>query len=47
MGWGTEYRVCAWDLLKEVTIIVITFIIVGLRSHNGENTDPPINRKLG
>ena len=30
----------AWDLLKEVTIIFITSIIVGLRSNNREGTQP-------
>ena len=30
--------VCAWDLLKEVTIIFITSTIDGLRTHNRERT---------
>ena len=28
--------VCAWDILKEVTIVFITSTIVGLRTHNKE-----------
>ena len=39
-------EVCAWDLLKEVAIIVITSTIVWLKSNNREGTAPPINRKL-
>ena len=35
----------AWDLLKEVTIIFITSIIVGLRSNNREGTQPHLSTK--
>ena len=33
-------EVCAWDLLKQVTIIFITSTIVGLRSNKREGTQP-------
>ena len=46
MGWGTEYRVCAWDLLKEVTIIFIISTIVWPQVNNREGTQSPINIKL-
>ena len=50
-GHGTECSsaaVCAWDLLKEVTIIFITSTIVWFQGkQQGRNTaTPPINRKL-
>ena len=39
--------VCAWDLLKEVTIIFITSTIVWPQAkQQGGNTALPINRKL-
>ena len=47
MGWGTEYRVCAWDLLKEVTIIfIISTIVWPYVKQQGGDTTLPINRKL-
>ena len=39
--------VCAWDLLKEGTIIFITYTTVQSQvKQQGGNTAPPINRKL-
>ena len=44
---GTEDRVCAWDLLKEVTIFFISATIVWSQvKQQGGNTALPINRKL-
>ena len=45
--WPAAGLGCALDLLKEVTIIFITFTIVWpqVKQHGG-NTAPPINRKL-
>ena len=37
---GTECRVCAWDLLKEVTIIFITSTIVWTQVIDQEGTQP-------
>ena len=45
---GTECSSASWDLLKEVAIIFITSTIVWPQVKlQGENTAPPINRKLG
>ena len=51
--WPTEgsealsAAVCAWDLLKEVTIILTTSTIVWPQvKQQGGNTAPTINRKL-
>ena len=39
--------VCAWDLLKEVAIIFLTFIIVWSQvKQKGGNTALPIDKKL-
>ena len=44
---GLSVAVCAWDLLKEVAIIFITFTIVWPQvKKQGGNTAPPINGKL-
>ena len=44
---GTECAMPAWDLLKEVAIISITSTIPWPQvEQQGENTAPPINRKL-
>ena len=47
-GLGTlSVAVCAWDLLKEVSIIFITSTIVWPQvKYQGGNTAWPINRKL-
>ena len=45
-GWG-HTAVHAWDLLKEVAIIFITFTIVWPQvKQQGGNTAPPVYRKL-
>ena len=44
---GTECSSASWDLLKEVTIILITSTIVWPQvKQQGGNTALPINRKL-
>ena len=45
--WALSAAVCAWGLLKEVTISFITSPIVWSPvKQQGGNTAPPINRKL-
>ena len=55
MGWwwpaaglgALRVAMCAWDLLKEVTIIYINSTIVWSQvKQQGGNTALPINRKL-
>ena len=43
-GWGA---LCAWGLVKEVTVIfIISTIIWPQVKQQGGNTAPPFNRKL-
>ena len=42
---GTECSSASWDLLKEITIIVIASTIIWIKQQGG-NTALPINRKL-
>ena len=39
--------VCAWDTLKEVTIIFITSTIVWTQVNNREGTQPAHRQKIG